>query len=71
MSWKPYWIIPSEGAKHCTNGQAFATEDEALASAYARFCNWTVPTGYGADESDKPVTYVWDPLRGDMPLKGA
>lgn len=66
MSWKPYFIIPGEGAKHCTNGQAFATKDEALASAQDRFMIWTTPSGFGAEESDEPVNYRWDATLGNV-----
>jgi hypothetical protein len=69
MSWKPYFIIPGEGDKHCKNGQAFATQEEALASAESRFMRWTTPSGFGADESDQPVNYRWDAQRGDVALE--
>ena len=68
MSWKPYFILPSEGDKHCKNAQAFATEDEALKSAASRFMRWTAPRDYGADESDEPVNYRWDDKLGDVSL---
>jgi hypothetical protein len=69
MSWKPYFIIKSEGDKHCMNAQAFATKEEALASANSRFMRWTMPSDCGADESDEPVNYRWDDQRGDVPLE--
>lgn len=67
MSWKPAFIIKGE-EKPCTNAQAFATKDEALASAHNRFMNWTVPTDYTALESDEPVNYRWDKETGDEPV---
>ena len=42
------------------NGQVFATEAEALASAGARFQRWTMPIGFEAEATDLPVTYRWD-----------
>ena len=68
MSWKPYFTLASEGDKHCHNAQAFATQEEALASASARFMVWTAPTGCGADESDEPVNYRREDGR-DIPLE--
>jgi hypothetical protein len=68
MCWKPYFIIPGEGDKHCLNGQAFATKAEALASASARLMRWTMPSGYGADESVESVNYRWDAVKGDIHL---
>lgn len=52
MSWKPEFLV---SGSWCTNGQRFATKQEALGSAYVRFCNWTVPSDYRATESDEPV----------------
>jgi hypothetical protein len=53
-SWKP--VFKAEGA-WCENGQRFATKDEALASASARFMVWTVPEAYDAHESDDEPNY--------------
>lgn len=69
MSWKPYFILKSEGDKHLYNGQAFATKAEAEQSALSRFMRWTAPSGCGADESDEPVNYRWDNENGDVHLK--
>lgn len=71
MSWKPYFILkgelnPDGTPKHSYNGQAFATKEEALDSAYSRFMRWTAPIDYGADESTEPVNYRWDPEHGDV-----
>ena len=57
MSWKPYFKVQGEWA---TNGQAFNTELEALASAKQRFMVWTMPTDFEARESDEPVNYMHD-----------
>jgi hypothetical protein len=56
MSWKPYFEFP--GGEWCTNAQAFATKEEAHASAAARFQVWTMPIGFEARESDEPVNYA-------------
>jgi hypothetical protein len=56
MSWKPYFEFP--GGEWATNAQAFATKEEALESAAARFAVWTMPIGYEARESDEPVNYA-------------
>ncbi len=56
-NWKPAFIIKGED-KPCTNAQTFATREEALASAEARFMRWTTPTGFTAVETDEPVNYA-------------
>ena len=56
MSFKPGFKLPGE-PDLCTNAQAFATYEEAEASAQARFMVWTMPTDYGVVESDEPVNY--------------
>lgn len=65
MPWKPAFIIPGED-KPATNAQVFATRDEALASAQARFMVWTMPSDFTAVETDEPVNYVrragWDEM---------
>lgn len=66
MSWKPTFMLDG---KWCYNAQAFATEEEARASAEARFMRWTMPTEFSAHESDEPVNYRWDKERGDVPLE--
>ena len=56
MNHRPIWHIgPQEIGK---NAQVFATQDEAKASAKARFNVWTQPTDYGSEQTDDPVTYV-------------
>lgn len=57
MSWKPAFKIQG---KWCYNGQAFATEEEAKASAASRFMVWTMPEDYAAHESEEPVNYRWE-----------
>ena len=57
MSWKPTFTV--DGKPGCKNGQAFATREEAMASAAARFMVWTMPSAYDAEESDEPVNYVF------------
>jgi hypothetical protein len=58
MNWKPAFIIPGE-AKPCTNGEVYATKDEALASAEQRFMVWMMPTDFTAVETEEPVNGVW------------
>lgn len=58
MAWKPAFIFRGED-KPCTNGEVYATQQEALASAYQRFMVWTMPTDYTAVETDDPVNGVW------------
>jgi hypothetical protein len=43
-----------------TNGQVFATYDEAQSSALNRFRQWIIPTDYSVIETDDPVNYMWD-----------
>lgn len=66
MSYKPAFIFAGQ-AEPSTNGQAFATYQEAFASAEARFRAWTMPTDFAVITSDEPVNYVWDVERGDVP----
>ena len=63
MNWKPAFIIRGED-KPCTNGEVYATEAEALASAEQRFMVWTMPTGCCVVETEDPVNGVWVPGRG-------
>lgn len=67
MSFKPAFILPGE-SKPCTNAQAFATHEEANASARSRFQRWTMPTDYTVVESDEPVNYRWDAEAGDVSI---
>tara|TARA_R110000744_G_C19269683_1_gene552351 strand:+ start:317 stop:529 length:213 start_codon:yes stop_codon:yes gene_type:complete len=56
MSYKPvFYFGPKE---ICRNAQVFATHDEALASAEARFMVWMQPTGFGVEETKDRVNYV-------------
>jgi hypothetical protein len=66
MSYKPGFMFPTEGP--CFNAQRFAAHEEAKKSAAARFMRWTAPTGYVVEESDDPVNYRWDEVRGDVGL---
>ncbi len=43
-----------------TNGQVFATYDEAQSSALNRFRQWIIPTDYSVIETDDAVNYMWD-----------
>jgi len=54
-SFRPMFTFTNE--KAVGNGQRFATQDEAMASARARFQVWTMPTGFFAEESTDPVNY--------------
>lgn len=56
MSYRPIWHLgPQEIGR---NSQVFATHDEALSSAKARFNVWTVPTDFGVEETAERITYV-------------
>ena len=66
MSWKPAFTIGSE--KNCTNGQSFATKEEAEKSAHSRFNRWTMPSEWYAIESSDPVSYQWIDGQGDVRL---
>ena len=59
MNHKPAFIIEGED-KPCLNGQVFATKEEALASAEARFCVWTLPKGFSAVETEDKVNYKFE-----------
>jgi hypothetical protein len=50
------------------NAQVFETRDEAMNSARDRFRRWTMPTGFGADETDADVNYRWTETEGDVSL---
>lgn len=63
-SWKPYFEFPN--GEWAGNNQAFATKEEAEASAHARFMVWTMPVGYEARESNEDVNYRWDEQQGDV-----
>ena len=57
MNYRPMFEFAS--GERCGNAQVFATREEAEASAASRFAVWTMPTGYGVDETAAPVTYKW------------
>ena len=63
MSYRPVFIVKGET---CYNGQFFATEDEALSSAAARFRVWTMPEDFGAEQAPDAVNYLFDPDKGDV-----
>ena len=65
MNYQPMFTFDS--GERCGNAQVFATREEAEASAASRFAVWTMPTGYGVDETLDAVTYRWT-TDGDVPL---
>jgi len=64
MSWKPVFIMNDK--ERAYNGQRFATQEEARLSADRRFGVWTMPVDFTTEESDDPVNYVFDPIKGDV-----
>lgn len=56
MSWKPQVKVVGE-TSYNGNGQAFATEQEALESAQDLMDRWYAVTDIRAVESDQPVNY--------------
>jgi hypothetical protein len=66
-NWKPAFIMRGE-SKPCTNGEVYATREEALASAHQRFMVWTMPEGFTAVETDEPVNGVWHENAGRLAL---
>lgn len=54
MSWKPAVLVEGEWS---TNGQAFATVEEARDSAQALQGRWTLVRDWRAVESNDPVNY--------------
>lgn len=56
MSFKPEFLI--NGIWY-DNAVRFATYEEALDNARAKFAVWTMPTDYRAVESTDPVNYQW------------
>jgi hypothetical protein len=63
MNWKPAFSF--RGQDHLsTNGEVYATEKEALASAEQRFMVWTMPTAYSAVPTEDPVNGRWVPGQG-------
>jgi len=55
MSYKPQVKVPND--EFTSNGLAFATEEEALASARCLMDRWFLVIDYRAIESDQPVNY--------------
>ena len=66
MNYRPMFEFAS--GERLGNAQVFATKDEARSSAEDRFRVWTMPTGYGVDETADSVTYRWDSDEGDVRL---
>ena len=66
MSYRP--MVQVSG-KWAGNGARFATEDEATASARDLMSRWTLVENYGAEHSEDPVNYAWDPTRGNVHLE--
>jgi len=68
MSWKPEVQVKGEGDRWHKNGLAFATKEEAAASAKDLYSKWTLTTAHRATESEDPVNYAW--VNGEaVPLK--
>ena len=66
MNYRPMFRFTS--GERFGNAQVFATKEEAQSSAASRFAVWTMPTGYGVDETTDPVVYRWDNDEGDVRL---
>lgn len=56
-SWKPEVFVDNEWAQ---NNCAFATKEEAEASAFDLMSRWMLVQDYRAVESDQPVNYKLD-----------
>lgn len=56
MSWKPAVQVAGETGYH-HNNLAFATEEEAIASAADLAERWLMVVAFRADHSDQPVNY--------------
>ena len=56
MSWKPE-VQTANDEKFYGNALAFATKEEAEASAKDLYNRWTMCVGYRVVESDEPVNY--------------
>lgn len=59
MSFKPGVVTDASG-KLYTNGLAFATREEAQASANELMARWLLVLDTGVVESDEPVNYRFD-----------
>ncbi len=71
MSFKPEFEVYGEEGKFYSNGQNFATYEEAEKSAINRSFNWMLVKNYRvAEVSDEefPVNYKWDEEKGDTRL---
>lgn len=66
MSYRP--MVQVSG-KWAGNALRFATEEEATASARDLMSRWTLVENYGAEYSEDPVNYAWDPTRGNVHLE--
>ena len=66
VNYRPMFDFAS--GERCGNAQVFATKAEAQSSAADRFRVWTMPTGYGVDETTAPVNYHWCQEKGDVRL---
>ena len=67
MSFKPSFKVFNEEPFY-TNGQAFATREEAEKSAKNRYSAWTMCEKWDVVESDEPVSFRWDNEQGDEML---
>ncbi len=67
MSFKPAIKVFGE-TPYYTNGQTFATKDEADKSARNRYGNWTMAEDWKSVESDEPVNYKWEDGVGDVSI---
>jgi hypothetical protein len=65
MSWKPAIKVYGEEPFY-TNGQTFATKEEAEKSARNRLWNWSLAEDSKAVESEEPVNYRWVDGIGDV-----
>jgi hypothetical protein len=59
------------GKEWAGNGLRFATKAEAEASALELMGRWFMPSDYRVDEVDDAVNYVFDSMRGNMPVEVA
>jgi len=59
----------STGGAFAGNALRFATRAEAEASAHDLAMRWTLVESFRVDESDDPVNYAWDSVRGNVHLE--
>ena len=64
MNYRPMFEFAT--GERLGNAQVFATREEAQSSAEDRFRVWTMPTGYGVDETADAVTYRWTRSGGSV-----